>query len=501
MTTHSEQLGRKTFIGMLSVVVLAMTLGSWATAKPAQADMTFNAKMLEFVNQQRALVGVASLQSAASLASVAEDGQYDGCGFGIRGRAKDMGNRNYFSHTIAGCGTQGVFNMLGAAGVQYGAAGENIAWMNGTTDPLVAAQRLTNDLMASPPHRANILNADFTHVGIGSWTSAAGQFWTGGGSPLTRVWITAQVFARVTGGPTPTPAPAVGTSPTSLAFGDRTVGVVGATQTATVSNTGNAPLTVSSTALSGANAGDFSIASNTCGTVAAGSSCAIGVTFKPVLAGARSATLTITDNAGGSPHSASLTGTGLATIVAPGAPTNMRISPANWGVSVSWTAPVGPGVVDGYWVYIYDAGSRYTGLSAWVCATCTSATVTGLANGQSYFAAVFSHSSLGLGGVAVTGWVIAGPPQAPANVTAVQGNGQVTVSWSPAPVATMIDTYALLLYDSNGYTSIASFPCGTCTTGTLTGLTNGRTYTVAVYAHNTVGWGLPTNTTTFVPTA
>src|SRR3954462_11213349 len=166
--TESEIRSARGLVGTVAVMVLAATLASWFKSPPALAEATFNSQMLELVNQQRANAGVAPLQLSSSLAAVAEDGQYSGCGFAISGRSKDMGLRNYFSHTIAGCGTQGVFNMMGAAGIQYSGAGENIAWMNGTTDPLVAAQRLTNDLMASPDHKANILNGNFTHIGIGS---------------------------------------------------------------------------------------------------------------------------------------------------------------------------------------------------------------------------------------------------------------------------------------------------------------------------------------------
>jgi len=59
-------------------------------------------------------------------------------------------------------------------------AGENLAWMNGTTDPLIAASNLHGQLMASSGHRANILNPNFTKIGIGSWRTAPGATWSGG---------------------------------------------------------------------------------------------------------------------------------------------------------------------------------------------------------------------------------------------------------------------------------------------------------------------------------
>ena len=61
----------------------------------------------------------------------------------------------------------------------------------------------------------------------------------------------------------------------------------------------------------GANPGDFNLAFNSCsGNVQAGSTCVIGVRFKPTAAGARSASLLVADGAAGSPHSVAPTGSG-----------------------------------------------------------------------------------------------------------------------------------------------------------------------------------------------
>src|SRR2546430_1025835 len=84
-------------------------------------------------------------------------------------------------------------------------------------------------------------------------------------------------------------------------------------QNVTLTNTGNAALTISSIAASG----DF--AETSAGataspisptTLAAGANCMISVTFTPTVVGARTGTLTVTDNAGGSPQTVSLTGNG-----------------------------------------------------------------------------------------------------------------------------------------------------------------------------------------------
>jgi hypothetical protein len=101
-------------------------------------------------------------------------------------------------------------------------------------------------------------------------------------------------------------------SSTSLNFGNQLVGTTSATKNVTLSNPSGLALTISSIAVTGTNAADFS-QTNTCGTgLAIGASCTITVTFKPAQTGPRTASVTITDNAAGSPQTIGLSGTGLA---------------------------------------------------------------------------------------------------------------------------------------------------------------------------------------------
>lgn len=104
-----------------------------------------------------------------------------------------------------------------------------------------------------------------------------------------------------------TGAPGVALSPASLTFTARTVNTTSGAQTVTLMNNGTTTLNVSSIAI----AGDFAFTSACPATLAPGASCTIDVTFTPLVAGARSGTLTITDNASGSPHVVPLSGTGL----------------------------------------------------------------------------------------------------------------------------------------------------------------------------------------------
>jgi len=126
------------------------------------------------------------------------------------------------------------------------------------------------------------------------------------GFQFTRV-TTALALRASTGTGT---GPGVSLSPTSVTFGSQAVGTTSAAQPVTLNNTGGAMLTISSISITGTNSGDFA-QTNNCGTsVAAGATCTINVTFTPTAPGTRAGTLTIADNASGSPHTAGLTGTG-----------------------------------------------------------------------------------------------------------------------------------------------------------------------------------------------
>ena len=100
-------------------------------------------------------------------------------------------------------------------------------------------------------------------------------------------------------------------SSTSLNFGNQLVGTTSAPNQVTLSNPSGLALIIGSIAVTGTNAADFS-QTNTCGAgLAIGASCTITVTFKPAQTGPRTASVTITDNAAGSPQAISLSGTGL----------------------------------------------------------------------------------------------------------------------------------------------------------------------------------------------
>jgi len=110
--------------------------------------------------------------------------------------------------------------------------------------------------------------------------------------------------------------PQVTLAPTSLKWGKIAVGVTGGAKKVVLTNSGTGALSISTIATSG----DFALVPvkqtkkvTPCvngGTVAAGASCEVKVSFNPTQTGALTGDLTFTDNAPGSPQSVALTGTG-----------------------------------------------------------------------------------------------------------------------------------------------------------------------------------------------
>ena len=88
------------------------------------------------------------------------------------------------------------------------------------------------------------------------------------------------------------------------------MGIASAPQAITVSNTGGSPLAINGVAVSGANAGDFLQTNNCPPSLGAEASCLINIVFQPLLAAAtnRAATVTIADNALGSPQMVPVSG-------------------------------------------------------------------------------------------------------------------------------------------------------------------------------------------------
>ena len=117
---------------------------------------SFEQEVIRLVNEIRAENGLKALTYDWELSRVA------------RYKSQDMKDNKYFSHTSPVYGTP--FQMIKNFGISYRSAGENIA--KGYSTP----QAVVNSWMNSSGHRANILNANYTHIGVGY--VAGGNYWT-----------------------------------------------------------------------------------------------------------------------------------------------------------------------------------------------------------------------------------------------------------------------------------------------------------------------------------
>ena len=119
-------------------------------------EASYESEVIRLVNEVRRKNGLHPLSANWELSRVA------------RYKSQDMRDRGYFSHTSPAYGSP--FQMITAFGLSYRTAGENIA--RGYASP----QAVVDGWMNSSGHRANILNASYTQIGVGY--VAKGNYWT-----------------------------------------------------------------------------------------------------------------------------------------------------------------------------------------------------------------------------------------------------------------------------------------------------------------------------------
>ena len=125
-------------------------------------------------------------------------------------------------------------------------------------------------------------------------------------------------------------------SATSLTFPATPVNTTSAPRTVTFSNAGTATDALGITSVT--TTGDFHITNNTCGSsLAAGANCAVTITFRPSTTGTRTSSLTFKDFNTHSPHTVSLTGTGLTPTGAPVVTTNPATNAASFSATLNGT--------------------------------------------------------------------------------------------------------------------------------------------------------------------
>ena len=198
--------------------------------------------------------------------------------------------------------------------VNVGASSSIVAKTIGSTG--TAAAQITT-VTSSNPSEFPIVSrtcTDGATVGAGSSCTVSVQF-----SPAASGARNGQITVTSNGTGSPQSFAVSGTGqavagtptlsvPASAGLGSSAVGVQTAGTQITITNAGAVSATITSVLSSSAS--EFPIVANTCGIVAGGANCKVTVAFKPLAAGARNGSLTISSNATGSPHAVALSGTG-----------------------------------------------------------------------------------------------------------------------------------------------------------------------------------------------
>ena len=224
--------------------------------------------------------------------------------------------------------------------------------------------------------------------------------------------------------------------------------------------------------------------------------------------GRSSAVATITDNdggydcrfhdSGGGGDGAGTDGDGGDDGSPPGAPRDLSANPGNPRVTLSWA----PGSDNGSPITGYDLRMSSDGGQTWSRwrplagsdADTVSHTVTGLTNGITYSFQLRARNAHGPGAPASVSAIPATTPGAPRDLSANASNPRVTLSWTPGPDGgSHITGYELRLSSDDDRTWSRWQPIpgsdARTTSHTVTGLTNGTTYSFQLRARNAQGAG------------
>ncbi|HEV2232077.1 MAG TPA: choice-of-anchor D domain-containing protein, partial [Terriglobia bacterium] len=245
-------------------------------------------------------------------------------------------------------------------------------------------------------------------------------------------------------------APIVMLSPASLTFAGQLLSTSSAAQEVQLTNSGTGPLTITSIAASG----DYAQTNNCVSPVAAGTSCAINVTFTPSATGTRTGAVTITDNAAVSPESVSLSGSGTSPIVTLSA---TSLAFANQGLTTTSAARA---------VHLTNSGTGPLTITSIVASgdfaqtnTCASLVAAG---GICDISITFTPST---SGTKTGNLTISDDSGATPQTVALTGTGVVAFSLeSGQSTATVIagtdsTTYPILLSSQFGFTGAVSLSC------------------------------------------
>ncbi len=148
---HPHMLGHR-FLALLSILILTIkivgvSLVAFSPAALTEASAINSDIIISLANDARAENNLGELKTSGLLAKAAQ------------AKANDMLARQYFSHNTPDGATP--WSFIKAVGYSYTTAGENLAI------DFTQAESVQSAWMNSPGHRANILNGNFTEIGIG----------------------------------------------------------------------------------------------------------------------------------------------------------------------------------------------------------------------------------------------------------------------------------------------------------------------------------------------
>lgn len=149
-------IARYTAVAVLGIALTASNQATGHERARARGGPTSRevASFVKLMNAHRVALGLPALIWDPRLAAVA------------RAHSQDMSDRHYFSHRSPE--GRSIRDRLGARGVTYSWAGENIAWGQTTGRGVLEAW------LRSPGHRENIERGSYTHHGVGK----VGTYWT-----------------------------------------------------------------------------------------------------------------------------------------------------------------------------------------------------------------------------------------------------------------------------------------------------------------------------------
>jgi hypothetical protein len=192
------------------------------------------------------------------------------------------------------------------------------------------------------------------------------------------------------------------------------------------------------------------------------------------------------NSAGTSGFSPAASGTPQAAVTAPDAPAAPVVTAGNRQLAISWTAVEGAAAYEVWYGTTDNAESAQKSGNDVIGAA---KTITGLANGTTYYVWVKTKNSVGTSGFSPsasgTPQAPAAAPAAPAAPTVSPGDGQLTVSWTAVAQAAAYEVWYGTANSTGGAQKSGDDETGI--TKTITGLANGTTYYVWVKAKNSAG--------------